>query len=65
METPALHALSEFSELDIPLPCQACGCHAVFTAVAPQRIEPIYLRCCACGAERRDLAVFEDDLPRT
>ena len=60
METATLPALSEPPERDIPLPCQACGCHAVFTAIAPQRIEPIYLRCCACGAERRDLAVFED-----
>jgi len=45
--------------------CPGCGCHAVFTAVAPpgQREMPLYLACCRCGRERDDLDDFYADPP--
>jgi hypothetical protein len=63
------HAMTEPlqpPEMEVELPCQACGCHAVFTAVAPpgERANPLYLRCCQCGRERTDLADLYNDLPR-
>ena len=47
-------------ELELALPCQLCHCHAVFTAFAPERANPWYLRCIQCGAERLDLTDFCD-----
>ena len=54
METPPSGPV----ELEFELPCQACGCHAVFTAIDHEgaRVNPVFLRCCQCGAERTDLA---------
>jgi hypothetical protein len=41
--------------------CRACGCSAVFAAVAPpgEREQPVFLRCCGCGRERADLEFYE------
>jgi len=49
-------------EIELALPCQSCHCHAVFTAFAPERASPRYLRCIQCGAERLDLTDFCDAL---
>jgi hypothetical protein len=49
-------------EIELGLPCQACHCHGVFTAFAPERAKPRYLRCIRCGAERLDLTDFCDAL---
>ena len=50
----------EIPEMEFSLPCQACGARQVFTALAPPgaRETALYLRCCACGMERRDLADY-------
>ena len=55
------------AETEFDLPCQDCGCRAVFTAVAPlgERENPLFLRCCQCGNERTDLAAHYDNLPLT
>ena len=47
-------------EMEFSLPCQACAARQVFTALAPPgaRETALYLRCCACGTERRDLADY-------
>ena len=47
-------------EMEFSLPCQACGACQVFTAIAPPgaRATALYLRCRACGTERRDLADY-------
>jgi hypothetical protein len=48
-------------EIEQVPPCRACGCHDVFTAIAPpgEREQPVYLRCCQCGRERDDLEFYE------
>lgn len=60
METCYALIASDPPELAFELPCQACGCHAVFTANAPlgARSSPLVLRCLQCGSERADLADF-------
>lgn len=49
-------------EIEHTPPCRACGCRAVFTAVAPpgEREQPVYLRCCECGRERADIDYHEE-----
>jgi hypothetical protein len=44
------------------MPCLACGCPGVFTAVAEpgQRKMPHYLVCCGCNRERDDLVFHEE-----
>ena len=46
--------------MEFSLPCRACGARQVFTALAPpgERETALYLRCCACGTERRDLVDY-------
>ena len=50
------------SEIEPVPPCRACGCRAVFQALARpgEREQPIYLRCCMCGRERTDLEFHEE-----
>ena len=59
---PGTDALPPFGipEMEFSLPCQACGARQVFTALAPpgERETAPYLRCCACGTERKDLADY-------
>jgi hypothetical protein len=45
------------AEIESVLPCQDCGCHAVFMAAVASGKRPKlpYLRCCQCGRVRRDL----------
>jgi hypothetical protein len=47
-------------EIEFELPCQDCGCHTVFAAVASvgERSNPLFLRCCQCGRDREDLRDF-------
>ncbi len=48
-------------EIEPVSPCPACGCRAVFRAVAPpgEREQSVYIRCCECGQERTDLEFHE------
>ena len=54
-------------EIVIDAPCDHCGCHAVFAAVAPpgERERSIYMRCCECGIERADVEFFEETAIRS
>lgn len=62
MTTPSLP--SPPAEIELELPCQACGCHTVFAAHDQAHGSRSFLRCCGCGAERRDLAALaRDELP--
>ena len=56
--------IQEPPEVECELPCQACGCHAAFTAIAAPgaRDNPLFLRCSACGKERTDLAAYYGEL---
>jgi hypothetical protein len=53
------------SEMEFDLPCQDCGCHAVFTAVAPagHGDRPLFLRRGQWGTERAGLKAFYDSMP--
>ena len=45
------------AEIEFVLPCQDCGCHAVFMAAVAsgKRPKSPCPRCCQCGRVRRDL----------
>ena len=47
-------------EMEFSLPCQACAAPQVFTVLVLSGAHEtaLYLRCCACGTERRDLADY-------
>jgi transcription elongation factor Elf1 len=48
----------EERDVTFELPCQSCGCHAVFAATRKAGDPGQILRCRACGRERTDLSLF-------